>query len=329
MSHVGVSHFGSRAFLPSGLRRIHSARAGILASLIALSVLLMILTGCDTPTASSASGDKIQVVAAENFWGSIAAQVGGDHVKVTGIIVNPNTDPHDYDSTPADARTVASANYVILNGAGYDAWGQQLLDANPVSGRVELDIGKLLGKQNGDNPHFWYNPDYVTRVANQITADLKHLDAADASYFDQQNQQFLTTSLKTYHDLIETIKQKYQGTPVGATESIFEYQAPALGLNLITPPGFMKAISEGDEPTAGDKVTFDQQVTQKLIKVFIYNKQNATPDTDSLKTKAQQAGIPIVAITETLDPATDSFQEWQSAQLQALEQALAQATGRR
>src|SRR5579871_1060551 len=173
MSHVGVSHFGSRAFLPSGLRRIPPARAGILASLMALSVLLMILTGCDTPTASSASGGKIQVVAAENFWGSIAAQVGGDHAHVTSIIVNPNTDPHDYESTPADARTMAGANYVIFNGAGYDPWVQQLLDANPVNGRAVLEIGKFLGKQEGDNPHFWYNPDYVTQVAKKITADLK------------------------------------------------------------------------------------------------------------------------------------------------------------
>jgi zinc/manganese transport system substrate-binding protein len=310
------------------LRRNRDARRGALASLLALSVLLLIVTGCGIATNTGASGGKIQVVAAENFWGSIAAQVGGDHVHVTSIIVNPDTDPHSYEATSADARTVASANYVIFNGVGYDPWVRQMLDANPVSGRQELEIGKFLGKQEGDNPHFWYNPDYVTQVANQITSDLKQLDAADASYFDQQKQQFLTTGLQGYHNLINTIKQKYQGTPVGATESIFAYLAPALGLNLITPPDFMKAISEGTEPTAADKATFDQQVTQKLIKVFVYNSQNATPDTDTLKAKAQQEGIPIVAITETLDPGTASFQEWQSAQLQSLEQALAQASGK-
>jgi zinc/manganese transport system substrate-binding protein len=320
MSHPGVS---SRH-----LRLPPHSRGALLASLLALAVLLVIFTGCGTTTNTGNSSGKVQVVAAENFWGSIAAQVGGSHVQVTSIIVNPDTDPHDYEATPADARTVASAGYVIFNGVGYDPWVRQLLDANPVSGRKELEVGKLLGKQEGDNPHFWYNPDYVTQVTNQITADLKQLDAADASYFDQQNQQFLSTGLQGYHDLISTIKQKYQGTPVGATESIFAYLSPALGLNLITPPEFMKAISEGTEPTAEDKAIFDQQVTQKLIKVFVYNKQNATPDTDALKAKAQQEGIPIVAITETLDPGTASFQEWQSAQLQALEDALAQATGK-
>lgn len=328
MSHPGVRGRGSRALWQGGLRQVHHSSGGMLVSLLALSVLFLILTGCGTATASNSSGGKVQVVAAENFWGSIASQLGGNHVKVTSIIVKPDTDPHSYEATPADARTIAGAGYVVFNGVGYDPWVRQLLDANPVNGRKELEIGKFLGKQEGDNPHFWYNPDYVTQVANQITSDLKHLDAADASYYDQQNQQFLTTGLQGYHTLISTIKQKYQGTPVGATESIFAYLAPALGLNLTTPPDFMKAISEGTEPTAADKATFDQQVTQKQIKVFVYNKQNATPDTDALKAKAQQEGIPIVAITETLDPGTASFQEWQSAQLQTLEQALAQATGK-
>ncbi len=320
MSHPGAASSSLRCF---------PHRRGVgLVSLLALSVLLVILTGCGTITTAGTNDGKVQIVAAENFWGSIAAQVGGEHVTVTSIIVNPNTDPHEYEATPADARTIAGASYVIFNGVGYDPWVRQLLDANPVSGRKELEIGKFLGKQEGDNPHFWYNPDAVTQVANRITADLKALDAADASYFDQQNQQFLTSDLQGYHDLINTIRQKYQGTPVGATESMFASLAPALGLDLITPPDFMKAISEGTEPTAADKATFDQQIAQKLIKVLVYNKQNATPDTNTLKAKAQQEGIPIVAITETLDPGTASFQEWQLAQLQALEQALAQATGK-
>ncbi|HEY7123626.1 MAG TPA: zinc ABC transporter substrate-binding protein [Ktedonobacterales bacterium] len=314
--------------LPARRQRAVLSDARMLVRLLALPLLVLVLGACGIHTVSGNSGGKVQVVAAENFWGSIAAQLGGDRVSVTSLIVNPNTDPHDYEPTPADARAIANAGYVIFNGAGYDPWVRQQLDANVVSGRSELEIGKFLGKQEGDNPHFWYNPEYVTRVVNQITSDLKRLDAADAAYFDQQNQQFLTRGLKDYHDLITTIQQKYQGTPVGATESIFEYLASSLGLNLISPPGFMKAVSEGIEPTAEDKATFDQQVTQKLIKVFVYNKQNATPDTDALKVKAQQAGIPVVAITETLDPGNASFQAWQAAQLQALEQALAQATGK-
>ena len=161
--------------------------------------------------------------------------------------MDPNADPHDYPPTSADARTIADAKYVIFNGAGYDPWVDKLLKANPANGRKELNVGTLNGKKEGDNPHMWYNPDYVTAVANKIRDDLKAIDPANASAFDQSAQAFLTTGLQHYHDLIASIKAKYQGTPVGATESIFAYLAPALGLNLITPDSYLNAVSEGTE----------------------------------------------------------------------------------
>ena len=200
--------------------------------LVVLLLLLLTLSACGTTfqSSSASSGGPVQVVAAENFWGSIAAQVGGSHVHVTSIIVDPNADPHSYEPTAADARTVAGAQYVIVNGAGYDPWADKLLQANPVSGRKELNVGDFNGKHEGDNPHMWYNPDYVTAVANKIRDDLKTLDPADAAAFDQSTQAFLTTGLKQYHDLIAAIKATYSGVPVGATESIFSYLAPCAGV---------------------------------------------------------------------------------------------------
>jgi zinc/manganese transport system substrate-binding protein len=267
------------------------------------------------------------VVVAENFWGSIARQEAGNRAQVTSIIVNPNADPHAYEPTTADARLMADARYVIVNGAGYDPWAPKLISANPVKGRRVLIVGDLLGKKEGDNPHLWYSPDYVSRVAARITADYKALDAKDAAYFDQQHSHFVSISLKQYHQEISLIARRYHGAPVGATESIFQYLAAALKLNLITPNGFMKAISEGTEPTAQDKATFDRQVTSKQIKVLVFNSQNSTPDVSALLNKARSERIPIVPITETLQPATASFQDWQTAQLRALQRALARATG--
>src|SRR5439155_24577496 len=106
------------------------------------AVLLLAACGLSQTPAGSVSG-KVQVVAAENFWGSIAAQVGGEHASVTSIIANPDTDPHDYDPTPQDARTIAQAKYVIVHGLGYDPWAGKLLNANPTAGRVVLTIGDL------------------------------------------------------------------------------------------------------------------------------------------------------------------------------------------
>jgi len=292
-------------------------------------LLLLTLAACGTTFQTAAgSGGPVQVVAAENFWGSIAAEVGGSYVHVTSIIVDPNADPHSYEPTAADARTVVDAQYVIVNGAGYDPWADKLLQANPANGRKELNVATLNGKHEGDNPHMWYNPNYVTAVANKIRDDLKAIDPADAAAFDQSAHTFLTTGLKRYHDLIAAIKAKYSGTPVGATESIFSYLAPALGLNLITPYSYLKAVSAGQDISAADEATVEQQINQKQIKVLIYNSQNTPNNIQALINRARANHIPVATITETLTPANASFQDWQSAQLQGIQTALAQATGK-
>ena len=310
----------------SGRRRL-----GRLAGSVAL--LAVALTGCSTSSKATTANDPgkstvINVVAAENFWGSLAEQLGGPHVKVTSIIDNPDADPHDYEPTAANGRVIAAAQLAIINGIGYDAWATKLADANPSSSRTVLTVGDLVGVKEGGNPHRWYNPDDVRRVIDQITADYKKADPADASFFDSQRTKVMNTNLKSYFDLISQIKTQYGGTPVGASESIFAMLSPALGLKLLTPESFLTAISEGSDPTAADKAIIDAQIKNKQIRVYVYNSQNATPDVQSQVKAAKAAGIPVTTITETMTPAGASFQDWQVAQLTGLKQALAQATGR-
>jgi zinc/manganese transport system substrate-binding protein len=292
-----------------------------------------LVAGCSTaPTAtttsSGGSSTTITVVAAENFWGSIAKQLGGSHANVTSIIANPDTDPHDYEVTPADARTISSAQFVIVNGIGYDPWAPKLIAANPASNRTVLTVGDLVGVQVGGNPHRWYSPTNVHQMIEQITADYKKIDPADAGYFDQQKQNFENQGLAQYNQLIAQIKSKYAGTPIGASESIVTPLAEGLGLTMLTPETFLDAISEGSEPTAADKSTIDNQIKNKLIKVYVFNSQNATPDVQAQVNAAKAAGIPVTTVTETLDPVTATFQQWQVKQLQGIEAALAQATGK-
>jgi zinc/manganese transport system substrate-binding protein len=293
------------------------------------------LAGCATssPTtgttgASGGSNTKITVVAAENFWGSIAGQLGGEHASVTSIISNPDADPHDYEPTPADGRTVAAAQYAIVNGIGYDPWAPKLIGANPNPQRSVLTVGELVGVKEGGNPHRWYSPDDVHKVIEQITADYKKIDPADAAYFDQQKQTFETQALGQYNQLISDIKTKYAATPIGASESIVAPLAQGLGLTMLTPDSFLNAISEGSDPTAADKATIDSQIKGKQIKIYIYNSQNSTPDVQSQVNEAKAAGIPVTTVTETLTPEGATFQDWQTRQLQGIEQALAQATGK-
>ena len=285
-----------------------------------LAALVSLAGACGTSGAASPTG-VINVVAAENFWGSIARQLGGSKAAVQSVVSDPNTDPHEYESSTNDARAFADASLVILNGAGYDAWGKKLLDANPNAHRQVLDVARMLGLRVGDNPHFWYNPAYVERVADSITAAYKSIDSADASYFDQRRVE-LTTALQPYTAEIGTIRQKYAATPIGATESIFVYMAAALGLNLTTPGEFMNAVAEGTDPPASAVVTFQNQISANRIKALIYNVQTATAVTTNVKALAATHNIPSVGVSETLLPESATFQDWQLKQLKSLEAAL-------
>ena len=296
-------------------------------SLGAAALVVTLLTGC-VGTGGVASGGRIQVVAAESFWGSLASQLGGDRVRVTSIVSNPATDPHDYEPTPADGRALAGAGMVIVNGAGYDGWASKLLAASPSSGRVVLSIGDLVGVRRGGNPHRWYSPPDVERAIGAVTAGYSRLDPKHAPYFAARERSFETAGLRAYHGLIVQIRQRYAGTAVGASESIFAPMAQALGLRLITPSGFLAAISDGTDPTAADKATTDRQISTRAIRVWVYNRQNTTPDVQRLNAAARRARVPVTTITETPVPASATFQAWQVAQLESLRRALARATGR-
>jgi zinc/manganese transport system substrate-binding protein len=298
-----------------------------LAAIFAVCAIGLVACGSAESSGESASG-KLEVVAAENFWGSIAAQLGGEKVDVRSIIVNPSIDPHSYEPSAEDARTMAGARLAIVNGIGYDEWASHLLAANFSSGRTVLDVGSLLGLGQGENPHQWYSPAHVRAVAAEIVADYDKLRSSDTSYFAQRKRTFESVGLARYDELIGQIRARYAGIPVGYSESIFRPLGEALGLKLLTPYSFAKAIAEGGEVSAQDKQTVDRQVSGGQVKVWVVNGQNLTPDVQRVSELARAAKVPIVTVTETLSPAGDTFEQWQVAQLEGLERALRTATGR-
>lgn len=307
--------------------RLVLPRAAVIAVAMAVAGGVIAATSsCATATTAagsdSSSSSSIRVVAAENFWGSLVTQLGGSRVSVTSVVTDPNTDPHDYQSSASTARAFAIAQYVIVNGAGYDGWAADLLNANPTNGRVVLTVAGLLGKHEGDNPHFWYSPAYVTTVADRITRDLSAMDSGDARYFTQRRAAF-ETALQPYQARIVSIKQRYSGRRIASTESIFVYMASALGLDLISPPEFMKAVAEGNDPPAGSVATFRQQLERHQATVLVYNRQTVTDVTSTMQQLAAQQHIPSVGVYETLQPPGVTFQDWMVTQLTALESALA------
>ncbi len=289
---------------------------------VAFVAIVALAIGLNKTSRQPSSNTKtIQVVAAENFWGSLVSQIGGNKVHVLSIVSDPNADPHEYESNTADARAMATANYVIINGVGYDSWATKLLNAGQNSKRKVLNVGDLVGKKEGDNPHLWYNPAFVNDAIGKMEQNLISIDPSDKAYFQAQYKT-LQSKLAPYQNRIATIKKQYTGTKVAATEDIFAYLATAAGLNLISPPAFIQAVAEGNDPPTVSIVQFQQQLQSGQPKVLAYNEQTVTPLTNSIKQLAAQQNIPIIGVTETIQPPNTSFEVWMNAELIDLENAL-------
>jgi len=270
---------------------------------------------------------KIQAVAAENFWGSLVSQLGGTHVNVLSIVSDPNTDPHEYESDFADAEAIADANFVIVNGAGYDAWALQLIAASNTPGQAVLNVQELINQPVTANPHFWYSPYYVNDTVKAMYKDLVCVDPIDTAYYKQQYLT-LNASLGVYNEQIDEIRQQYAGTHVASTESIFVYLANATGLDLVSPPAFMQAVSEGNDPPVQSVVQFQQELQNGSVSMLVYNEQTMTQLTQSIKALATENNVPTVGVTETIQPSNVTFQVWMNAELLVIQHTLnAQALG--
>lgn len=303
---------------------------------LATPVALLVLSACGSSTdqnagnqlpngrqsASSAPAGKLGVVAAENFWGNIAQQVGGDTVQVTSIISDPETDPHEYETNARDGAAIAGASFVIENGAGYDSFVDKLLKASPKSDREVLTIADVVGAKGEDvNPHLWYNPAYVTQAAQAIEAQLAKEDPAHAATY-QANLARFDAGEQQVVDVIDQIKAKHAGDKIAYTERVPGYLIEAAGLQLGTPASFSQSIEDDSDPSPADNAAFQLALKKHTVKALLYNAQVTSPTTQQLKRLATSSGLPVVGVTETLPPNEKDFQTWQADQARALLSAL-------
>jgi zinc/manganese transport system substrate-binding protein len=272
----------------------------------------------------------INVVAAENFWGSLVSQLGGTHVNVTSIVSDPNTDPHEYQSNPANAEAISNAKFVIVNGAGYDTWALSIIASANIPDQVVLNEQELINQSIDANPHFWYSPYYVNDTVAAMYKDLVAIDPTDAPYFQSQYATLNSSLWQSYMKQEAQIKQQYAGVPVASTESIFVYMANASGLDVVSPPAFMQAVAEGNDPPAQSVATMENlmECGPTAVHVLVYNEQTVTPLTQTIKSLAAQYGIPVIGVTETIQPPTYTFQFWMGSEVLNLQNALnSQALG--
>ena len=235
------------------------------------------------------------------------------------IIVDPATDPHSYEPTPSDARTMAGAKIAIVNGIGYDTWASRLLAADGGGRTVVSTSATCSGSRDGDNPHQWYSPAVRPQGGRRDHRRLRPAPTRPTPrYFAARKRWFETKALARYDALRAEIRRRFAGVPVGYSESIFEPLGASLGLRLLTPPGFAKAVAEGGEVSVRDKETVDAAASPSTqIEVWVFNSQNVTPEVEQANALARAEHIPVATVTETLSPATLDFEQWQVAELEA------------
>jgi len=271
-------------------------------------------------SAAAAQAEPIAIVAAENFYGDVAGQVGGPDVAVTSILTNPDQDPHLFEASASTARSLATAKIVIFNGADYDPWMSKMLAASHAPGRVAIEAALLVGKRAGDNPHLWYDPKTMPAVAKALAAQLAKLDPGHASEYETRRGAF-EASLKPLDDKIAALRQQYAGATVTATEPVFGYMAEAIKLKVRN-PRFQLAIMNNTEPSASEIAAFQKDLRTRAVKVLLYNNQTSEELTEKMRAIAKESGVPVVGVSET-EPAGKTFQDWMLSQLVALETGLA------
>lgn len=280
--------------------------AGLLAMLATLPVI-------------SAAEQPIAVVAAENFYGDIARQIGGDRVTVTSILNNPDQDPHLFETAPGTVRQIADARIVVINGADYDPWAEKLLQAAPRPGRVVINAAQITGQKAGANPHLWYDPATMPAVAKAIAAALSQADGAHAATYASRLEATLA-KLAQIGARVAHLKTKHAGKPVTATEPVFGPMAAALGLTMRN-ERFQLAMMNDTEPSARDVAAFENDLKERKVKALIYNSQVSEKLTERLLAVAKKSKVPVVAVTESM-PANVSYADWMLAELDALDRAL-------
>ena len=289
------------------------------------TVLILLLAVTAASCGGSSSSNRLRVVAAENVYGDITHQIGGNRIAITSILSNPNADPHLFEPGTANGLAVANAKVVIENGVGYDSFIGRLEHASPQPKRQAVVVADVLDVHGRDaNPHLWYDVPGLPRVSAAIAAALERADPGHASTYRSGLRRFLA-SLTRLDQEVARLRRAYAGEPVAYTEPVPGYLLDAAGLVNLAPVAFTRAIEDGSEPPPAAVAEMLHLFSARKVRVLLYNDQTVSPITVRVRAAARAAGIPVVGVSETLPPHR-SFQSWQLAQARALDEALSRRT---
>jgi zinc/manganese transport system substrate-binding protein len=291
---------------------------------VVAAVAATVVAACSGGATAASTGGKIVAVGAENEYADVISQVGGKYVQSSAIMSNPNTDPHTFEASIAVAREVGSAQLVVQNGVGYDGFMNTIESAAADSGRTVIDVQQLLKlPDDTPNPHLWYDPATMPKVASAVASALAAIQPAHAAYF-KANAAAFTASLKQLDAAIASFKSAYPGVQVAVTEPVADYLLTALGADNLTPWTFQADIMNGVDPSPQNVAVQRSLFTGHKVKVFLYNQQVTDALTESFIALAEQNHIPVVGVYETMPTPGYDYQTWMLTEVQDLRKAVAE-----
>ena len=259
--------------------------------------------------------DPLTVVASVNQWGSLAQEIGGDHVKVTSIINSSNVEAHDYEPSTAEIAQLTAANIAVVNGGHYDEWATKALSS--AKSVQSVNAASIIGASESDNPHLWFSSDARKAVAESLKKTYAQLLPASKDYFQKQYDAWLKSETELDNTMNE-FKNKYADTPYAATESVAYYLYSDLGLKDVTPEGYANASANESEPTAADLQAFQSIIEGHQIKFLVNNPQESSDATNMLTGTAGKSDIPVVNITEQIPSQYTTLHAWIKALVENL-----------
>lgn len=281
--------------------------------IIFIATFVFILTGCSADKNNAKK--SIHVTSSVNFYGEVAKNVLGKYGKVTSIINNPNIDPHDFNPASSDAKNVYQANLVIYNGLGYDTWAQKLLSSN--KNVDSINVGKLMGKKTGDNPHIWYNVATMEKLANELANKFSKLQPSHKKAFEENAKAYIA-KLKVLNQQLMDIKKNKINKPVAVSEPVFDYSLANMGYT-VSDKSFEEATEKDNDPSPKSIREIQNDIKNHKLAFFVYNRQVNSKTVTNLVNLAKQNNVPVVSVTETKPSNEATYISWMQNQYKEIQ----------
>ncbi|HEX5880354.1 MAG TPA: metal ABC transporter substrate-binding protein [Actinomycetota bacterium] len=268
-------------------------------ALVAACLAALLASGCAGPggagNGDGADGGELRVVATTTQVADLAANVGGDRVRVTSLL-RPGIDAHDYEPSPADIDALAHADLVLQNGVGLEEWLGDIIESSGFDGPVvDTSQGVRLRQVDGEpDPHIWQNPGNAQVMAANIERGLAAADPAGAAAY-QAGLAAYTKELRALDDEVEGQVGSLANRKVVTNHDAFGYYLDRYGLELVG--SVIPSFDSSAELSGRDIRDLVAKIEATRVKA-VFSETSLPPR--AAETIAREAGVRVVVGEDAL-----------------------------